>query len=85
MAINYLDMEGLFSDSKLGELEDKIDALVSNYRGVKAEKEKLSSRIASLETENRELKQRMTDIQHEKEIIMQKVKGILEKVEKIEG
>ena len=45
MAINYLDMEGLFSDSKLGELEDKIDALVSNYRGVKAEKEKLCKQL----------------------------------------
>jgi len=78
-------MEGLFSDNRLGELEEKIDALVTNYRGIKAEKEKLAMKIESLEVENRELKQKMTEIQSEKEIVMRKVKSILEKVEKIEG
>jgi len=78
-------MEGLFSDNRLGELEEKIDALVANYKGVKAEKEKLAMKIESLEVENRELKQKMTEIESEKEIVMRKVKSILEKVEKIEG
>ena len=78
-------MEGLFSDSRLGELEQKIDALVANYKGVKAEKEKLVTKIDSLEAENRELKQKMTEIQSGKEIVMRKVKSILDKVEKIEG
>jgi chromosome segregation ATPase len=78
-------MEGLFSDNRLGELEEKIDALVANYKGVKAEKEKLVNKIESLEAENRELKQKMTEIQGEKEIVMRKVKTILDKVEKIEG
>jgi chromosome segregation ATPase len=85
MAINYLAMDSILSDNKLGELEEKIDALVLNYRGAKAEKDKLSGRIEALEKENRELKQKMTDIQAEKEVIMQKVKTIIEKVEKIEG
>ena len=78
-------MEGLFSDNKLGELEEKIDALVTNYRGIRAEKEKQAGKIESLEAENRELKQKMTEIQSEKEVVMRKVKSILEKVEKIEG
>ncbi|HVN25880.1 MAG TPA: cell division protein ZapB [Syntrophorhabdales bacterium] len=78
-------MEGLFGDNKLGELEEKIDALVSSYKGIKGEKEKLAARIGSLEVENRELKQKMAEIQSEKEIVMRKVKSILEKVEKIEG
>lgn len=73
------------SDNRLGELEEKIDALVSVYKGMRSEKDKLSGRIESLEKENRELKQKMTDIQAEKEVIMQKVKAIIEKVEKIEG
>lgn len=78
-------MEGLFSDNRLGELEEKIDALLTNYKGIRAEKEKLTSKVESLEGENRELKQKMTEIQSEKEIVMHKVKSILEKVEKIEG
>jgi len=78
-------MEGLFTDNKLGELEEKIDALVTNYRGIRAEKEKLAGKVESLEGENRELKRKMAEIQSEKEIVMQKVKSILDKVEKIEG
>jgi chromosome segregation ATPase len=78
-------MEGLFSDNKLGELEEKIDALVANYRSIKIEKEKLAARIDSLESENRDLKQKMTDIQSEKELVMRKVKSILDKMDKIEG
>jgi chromosome segregation ATPase len=78
-------MEGLFTDNRLGELEEKIDALVTNYKGIRAEKEKLAGKIESLEAENRELKQKMAEIQKEKEIVMHKVKSILEKVEKIEG
>ncbi len=78
-------MEGLFSDNKLGELEEKIDALVANYRGIKLEKEKLVAKIDSLEAENRELKQKMTDMQNDKELVTRKVKSILEKMEKIEG
>jgi len=78
-------MEELFGDNKLGELEEKIDALVVSYRGIKGEKEKLAAKIDSLETENRELKKKMAEIQSEKELVMRKVKSILEKVEKIEG
>jgi regulator of replication initiation timing len=78
-------MEGLFGDNRLGELEEKIDALVASYKGVKAEKEKLIAKIESLEVENKELKQKMAEIQGEKELVMRKVKIILDKVERIEG
>ncbi len=78
-------MEGLFSDSRLGELEAQIDALVASYKGVRAEKEKLTIKIESLEAENKELKQKMTEMEGEKELVMRKVKAILDKVEKIEG
>ena len=78
-------MDGILSENRLGELEAKIDALVSNYKGAKAERDKLTSRIETLEKENRELRQKMTDVQAEKEVIMHKVKAIIEKVEKIEG
>ncbi len=78
-------METLFSENKLGELEERIDTLISNYRGIKVEKEKLAARMDSLEAENRELKQRMTEMQREKELILGKVKSILDKMEKMEG
>lgn len=77
-------MDELFQDNQLGQLEEKIDGLIQTYRAAKDDKQKLSSRIESLEAENRELKAQMADIQSEKELIMQKVKGILEKVEQIE-
>ncbi len=77
-------MEGLFSDNKLGELEAKIDNLITSFRGIREEKDTLMNRIESLETENRELKEQMAKVQGDKELIMHKVKGILEKIQKIE-
>ena len=49
-------MEQLFSDNRLGELEEKIDVLLSAYKGMREEKEGMRRRIESLEAENRELK-----------------------------
>ncbi len=79
-----MDMEELFGDNKLGELEEKIDVLLSDLRGMREEKEGLAGRIESLEAENRELKEQVARVESEKDLVMQKVKGILEKIEKIE-
>ncbi len=79
-----MGMEELFSDNRLGELEEKIDSLLNNYRGMREEKEALTERIASLEAENRELKGQMARVESEKDEIMLKVRSILEKIEKIE-
>jgi cell division protein FtsB len=79
-----MDMEELFSDNKLGQLEERIDNLLDVYRGMKEDKESLSGRVESLEAQNRELKEQMARVETEKEVIMEKVKGILEKIEKIE-
>ena len=78
-------MEQLFSDNRLGELEEKIDVLLSAYKGMREEKEGTVSRIESLEAENRELKEQVAKVESEKDLVMQKVKGILEKIQKIEA
>jgi cell division protein FtsB len=78
-------MEQLFSDNRLGELEEKIDLLLSTYKGMREEKEGDVRRIESLEAENRELKELVARVESEKDLVMQKVKGILEKIQKIEA
>ena len=78
-------MEQLFSDNRLGELEEKIDVLLDAYKGMREEKEGNVSRIESLEAENRELRELVARVESEKDLVMQKVKGILEKIQKIEA
>jgi chromosome segregation ATPase len=80
-----MDMEGLFGDVQLGKLEEKIDGLLAMYAGLKDEKKNLAGRIESLESENRELKERVTRAESERDVIMQKVKGILNKIEQLEA
>jgi chromosome segregation ATPase len=77
-------METFFSDNKLGELEEKIDNLLGTYRGLRQEKDAFAGKIAALEAENQRLKDEMAKVESEKDVIMQKVKSILEKIEKIE-
>ena len=77
-------MEELFGDNKLGELEEKIDVLLGAYKGIREEKIGLAGRIASLEAENRQLKEQMAKLEGEKDVIMHKVKGILDKMQRIE-
>ena len=77
-------MEDLFGDNKLGQLEEKIEGLLKNYAELKDERRSLTGRIESLESENRELKEQMARAENEKTVIMQKVKGILDKIEQIE-
>ena len=78
-------MEQLFSDNRLGELEEKIDLLLNTYKGMREEKEGNVRRIESLEAENRELREQVARVESEKDLVMQKVKGILEKIQKIEA
>jgi len=78
-------MEELFGASKLGELEEKIDVLLRTYTGLREEKDRLAARVESLETENRELREQGEKAGGEKDLVMQKVKNILEKIQKIEA
>ena len=80
-----MDMEDLFGDNKLGELEEKIDALLKTYTGIREEKTGLAGKVASLEAENRELKELVAKTESEKEMVMQKVKGILDKIQRMEA
>jgi len=77
-------MEDLLSDNRLGRLEEKIEGLIGTFKQVRDEKDNLLKKLESLESENRELKSKMAEIQSEKELVLQKVKGILDKIEQIE-
>jgi len=77
-------MEDLFGDNKLGQLEEKIEGLIRTYAELKDERKTLTGRVESLESENRELKEQMARAESEKTAIMQKVRGILDKIEQIE-
>ena len=77
-----MDME-LFSESKIGELEEKIDSLINGYIAMKESMKKLTARLRTMEAENGELKEKVNSVRAERELIMEKVK-ILEKVEKVE-
>ena len=74
----------LFGENRLGDLEDKIEKLITSYQAMKAEKESLLSRIKILETENAEYKMKMADTKSEKEVIIDKISKILEKIENTE-
>jgi hypothetical protein len=77
-------MEELFGDNRLGMLEEKIDYLLKVYQGVKEEKNGLAGKVEALEAQNKELKEQMAKSEKEKVMIMDKVVGILDKIEKIE-
>ena len=74
----------LFSENRIGELEEKIDNLIRNYKTMKGEKDELVNRIQALEGENKTLKEKMADTRSERELLIDKVTKILEKVEKVE-
>ena len=74
----------LFSDKKIVELEAKIDSIISGFMAAKEENKKLAEKIQILENENRGLKERLTESNGEREKIAEKVKKILDKIEKVE-
>jgi hypothetical protein len=75
----------ILGDNKLDELEGKIEKLVTNYKAVKEEKDKLFVKIQALEAQNLELKEKAEGSKNEKELIASKISKILEKIEKAEA
>lgn len=74
----------LFTDNKIEELEKKIELLIKNYRVYKEEKEQLSMKLDKLEKENQELKKRLDETANERKLVLDKVVGILEKLETLD-
>ena len=74
----------LFSEDRIGELEEKIDRLIKAYRSSKEEKDQMTARLQLLEQENRDLKERVSATKSEREMIIDKVTRILEKIETAE-
>lgn len=74
----------LFGENRLGDLETKIEKMITGYQAMKTERETLLNRIELLETENKEFKGKMADTKNEKEAIIDKITRILEKIEKTE-
>jgi len=74
----------LFSEDRIGELEEKIENLIHNYKRIKEEHERLRASIQPLEMENRDLKQKMAEMKKDKDIVISKVTKLLEKIQKAE-
>jgi autonomous glycyl radical cofactor GrcA len=74
----------LFNEQKIGELEAKVDSIISAYKTTKEENGKLLNRVHLLESENSELKEKMVGVKDEREKLIEKVRKILEKIEKVE-
>ena len=75
----------LFSETRIIELEEKIDNLIGNYLALKEEHRQTLEKLASIETENTELKDKVNTVKTERELIIEKVTKLLEKVEKVEA
>lgn len=74
----------LFSEDRIGELEEKVENLIKNYKLMKEEHETLLARIKPLEIENRELKERIDEMKKDRDIVISKVTKLLEKIQKVE-
>jgi hypothetical protein len=77
-------MEELFSDNRLGELEDKIDVLLQGYRDMREQKGSSVARVELLENENKTLKDQIARLEEDRQVMLQKVKGILDKIQRID-
>ena len=74
----------LFSETRIVELEEKIDGLIGSYLALKEEHAKMLAKTAVMETENAELRERVDAVKSERGLIIDKVTKLLEKVEKVE-
>lgn len=74
----------LFSEDKIGELEEKIDRLIKAYKSVKEERDQLTAKLQQLETEGKDLHDRISATRSEREMMIDKVTRILEKIESAE-
>ncbi len=75
----------LFSETRIIELEEKIDNLIGNYLALKEEHRQTLEKLASVETENTDLRDKVNTVRTERELIIEKVTKLLEKVEKVEA
>ncbi|MDR2017756.1 MAG: hypothetical protein LBQ00_02605 [Syntrophobacterales bacterium] len=74
----------LFSETRIEDLETKIDGLINGYLSMKKAHEDTMARLQLVETENAQLKEKVNSNRTERELIMDKVTKLLEKVEKVE-
>jgi uncharacterized coiled-coil DUF342 family protein len=74
----------IFDDKKMDEFEAKIDVILTSLQGVRAENSQLQQKVQNLESENKQLKEKMTVTSGERDKVLDKVKRILEKIEKVE-
>jgi regulator of replication initiation timing len=74
----------LFSETRIVELEEKIDGLIGSYLALKEEHAKMLAKTTVMETENAELRERVDAVKSERGLIIDKVTKLLEKVEKVE-
>jgi chromosome segregation ATPase len=74
----------LFSETRIADLEEKIDNLINGYLSMKKEHENALAKLQSIEAENADLKERVSSVKSERELIIDKVTKLLEKVEKVE-
>lgn len=74
----------LFSETRIADLEEKIDNLINGYLSMKKEHENTLARLQEVEAENAQLKERVSSVKTERELIIDKVTKLLEKVEKVE-
>ena len=74
----------LFSETRIVELEEKIDGLIGSYLALKEEHAIMLAKTTVMETENAELRERVDAVKSERGLIIDKVTKLLEKVEKVE-
>ena len=74
----------LFSETRIVELEEKIDSLIGSYLALKEEHAKTLAKATVMETENAELRERVNAVKSEHGLIIDKVTKLLEKVDKVE-
>ncbi len=75
----------LFSETRIIELEEKIDRLIAGYLAMKQEHGEALQKLVSLESDNKDLQEKFSAAKNEREVIIDKVTKLLEKVEKIEA
>ena len=74
----------LFNETRIVELEEKIDGLIGSYLALKEEHAIMLAKTTVMETENAELRERVDAVKSERGLIIDKVTKLLEKVEKVE-
>ena len=74
----------LFSETRIVELEERIDSLIGSYLALKEEHAKALAKVQTMEAQNAELTEKVNAVKSERGLIIDKVTKLLEKVEKVE-